>query len=402
MFSRKVAGVDDDISGVTTCIILARGGSKGIPHKNLRPVGGVSLIGRSVRAGRQAPSVAAVYVSTDDAGIAAEAERHGARIIWRPAELAGDQATSESGWLHGIAQMRADFPALSRLVMLQCTSPFTTGDDIEACLAAMARQGADCALSVVPDHSFLWTHDAAGLGVGVNHDHLAQRKRRQDLPPTFRESGAIYCARLDAFERVGRRFCGTVALCPVDHPPVEIDSVDDLALCTMIAQNGRVDVDRGRLARVRAVVMDFDGVHTDNLVLTNQDGVEAVVTSRGDGLGLGMLRESGRWKLLIVSKERNPAVLARAAKLRIEVQNAVDDKVAAIESWLAGQGLDWDGVLYVGNDVNDLGPMQRAGLAACPQDAHPAALAAARWILPHPGGRGALRAMCDALLAAGS
>lgn len=396
---RRHTGVDEQTSGATTCIILARGGSKGIPHKNLRLVGGVSLVGRSVRAALQAPSVAAVYVSTDDPDIAAEAERHGARIIWRPADLSNDKATSESGWLHGIAQMRADFPNLSRLVMLQCTSPFTTGGDIEACLSTMEQQKTDCALSVISDHSFLWTYDGAGRGIGVNHDHLSQRKRRQDLPPAFRESGAIYCARLEPFERVGQRFCGTVALCPVDHPPVEIDSADDLGLCTMIAQAGGVDVDRRRLEQVRAIIMDFDGVHTDNLVLTNQDGVEAVMTSRGDGLGLGMLRERGRWKLLIVSKERNPAVLARAAKLRINVKNAVDDKVAAIEGWMAENGLGWSDILYVGNDVNDLGPMQRAGLAACPQDAHPAAMAAAQWVLPHPGGKGAVRAMCDALLA---
>lgn len=387
-------------TGPTACIILARGGSKGIPGKNLRPVGGVSLIGRAVRAGRAADRVTAVYVSTDDAAIADEARLHGARIIDRPADLASDTATSESGWLHALEVLRADLPDVARLVFLQCTSPFITGADIDGCLDAMDGQGAACALSVVEDHGFLWGYDAAGFGTGVNHDHTQQRQRRQDLPPRFRESGAIYCVETGAFERSGQRFCGPVALCPVDHPPIEIDTAQDLEICALIAAGtGRAEVDRATLQTLKAVVMDFDGVHTDNLVLTDQDGRESVSTSRGDGMGLSLLRQAGRHRLMILSKERNPVVLRRAEKLGIEVYNAVDDKVAALEGWLAEAGLGWEQMVYVGNDVNDLGALEHAGVAACPSDAHPRVLGRADWILPYPGGRGALRYLADTLLA---
>lgn len=382
------------------CIILARGGSKGIPGKNLCRVGGVSLIGRSVRAARRAPSVTRVYVSTDAADIAAEARRHGAQIIERPAELSGDTATSEAGWLHAIGQARQDLPGLAQLVFLQCTSPFTVGRDIENCLTAMQDQSADCALSVYEDHSFLWRYDADGFGVGVNHTETKQRKRRQDLAASFCESGAIYTVQLAAFVRTGQRFCGKVALCPVDHPPVEIDTLQDLALCSLIAQNR----DQGpvwpqNLTNIRAVVMDFDGVHTDNLVTTDQNGVEMVTTSRGDGMGLSMLRQDGRWQLMILSKERNPVVLKRAEKLQIQVFHAVDDKVAALAEWLQDRGLSWENLLYVGNDVNDRGAMEKAGISACPSDAHPEILGISDWILPHPGGKGALRGLSDVLLA---
>ncbi|MFP3385589.1 acylneuraminate cytidylyltransferase family protein, partial [Tritonibacter sp. SIMBA_163] len=180
----------------TACIILARGGSKGVPGKNLRAVGGVSLIGRAVRAGRTAEQVAVVYVSTDDAEIAAEAALHGARIIDRPAALSGDAASSEAGWLHAVPLVREDLPALDKLVFLQCTSPFITGSDIDGCLAEMAVRGTDCALSVTEDHSFLWGLDDAGGGVGINHNEREQRQRRQDLPPQYCESGAIYCVQL--------------------------------------------------------------------------------------------------------------------------------------------------------------------------------------------------------------
>ncbi len=385
----------------TACVILARGGSKGVPGKNLRPIGGISLIGRAVRAARAAPSVAEVYVSTDDAAIAAESRLHGARIVDRPAELADDTASSEAGWLHSLGQIRADLPGLSQLVFLQCTSPFTTGADIESCLSAMRDQQADCALSVIEDHSFLWRTDTDGFGVGINHDETAPRQRRQDLPPAFRESGAIYTVDAAAFERTGTRFCGKVALCPVLHPPIEIDSVHDLALCNHIAQAtaSSMSLLPEHLSEIRAVVMDFDGVHTDNLVTTDQNGIESVRTSRGDGMGLSLLRQAGHWHLMILSKERNPVVLRRADKLGIEVHHAIDDKVAALGPWLAERGLDWKQLLYVGNDINDRAAMARAGLAACPSDSHPDILGIADWILPHPGGHGALRAMSDALLA---
>lgn len=362
-------------------------------------MGGLSLLARSVRAAKAAPSVDQVHVSTDDAAIAAEARRFGAKVIERPETLSGDGATSESGWLHALQVIEGQGRDVDRLVFLQCTSPFIGGEDIESCLHEMEAKDAACALSVIEDHSFLWGLDEAGRGVGVNHDETEQRKRRQDLPPAFRESGAIYCVRRDAFVTTAQRFCGPVALCPVDHPPIEIDTLDDLALCSQIAaMRGGATFDPLRLDPVSAVVMDFDGVHTDNLVLTDESGRETVRTSRGDGMGLEMLRKAGHWHLMILSKERNRVVERRAAKLQIEVHQSVDDKVPALEAWLAQQGLEWGHCLYVGNDVNDAAAMARAGLSACPCDAHPEILAMADWVLPKPGGRGALRAMCDALL----
>ncbi|WP_235858850.1 acylneuraminate cytidylyltransferase [Tritonibacter mobilis] len=380
---------------------MARGGSKGVPGKNLRSIGGVSLVGRAIRAARAAEKVSVVYVSTDDAAIALEATLHGARIIERPAALSGDTASSEAGWLHAIPLVREDLPDLNTLVFLQCTSPFITGHDIDGCLAEMTDRETDCAISVVKDHSFLWRLDAHGRGVGINHNEREQRKRRQDLPQQYCESGAIYCVQLAPFLETGQRFCGSVALYPVDHPPIEIDSLQDFALCSQIAQAGeRSEIPRERLAAVKAIVMDFDGVHTDNLVSTDQNGIESVRTSRGDGMGIAALRASGRYEMMILSKERNPVVLKRAEKLQLEVHHSVDDKVAALESWLAARDLGWDDLLYVGNDVNDRGAMEHSGLSACPSDSHPSILRLADWILPLPGGKGALRSMSDILMAA--
>ena len=390
--------------GLAVSVLLARGGSKGVPGKNLRPVGGVSLVARSVIAARQAKEVSGVYVSTDDDAIAAEARAFGASVIRRPAEISGDTATSESGWLHALEVIRKDYPDVARLVLLQCTSPFTSGADIDGCLAAMKERSAACSLSVLEDLPFLWTIGADGMGRGVNHDEKQQRPRRQDLEPSYRESGAIYCVRVPDFERVGRRFCGPVALFPVHHPPVEIDTPDELELCDLIARTRPGPSDpahlQARLQAVRAIVTDFDGVHTDDLVSVDENGVESVRVSRRDGLGIEMLRKAGRWKLYILSKEQNPVVLRRAEKLKMDCLNATEDKVAALESWLAQENLAWEDVLYVGNDLNDIEALKRCGVATCPRDASHAVQAICDWIVPVEGGKGVLRAIADRLLGA--
>ena len=385
----------------TVAILLARGGSKGVPHKNLRHVGGLSLVARSVLAARSAQRVNGIYVSTDDPKISAEASSFGAHVIERPANLSDDLATSESGWLHALSEIRLEHPAIANLVLLQCTSPFTTGEDIDAALELMEARDASCALSVVPDHGFLWSLDAQGYGKGVNHDHTAQRKRRQDLPPTFRESGAFYCVKAADFEREGQRFCGSVVVSPVDHPPIEIDTLEDLAICDAIAaRNSPASPGKDRLRSVKALVMDFDGVLTDDHAFVDQDGIESVRVSRSDGLGLEQLRKASEIQTLILSKERNPVVSRRAEKLKIECLQAQDEKSAALDKWLGSRNLEWGDVLYLGNDVNDLPPMRKSGLSACPGDAHNAVRAEALWVLPATGGNGFVRAVCDALVAA--
>lgn len=387
--------------GVTAAaVILARGGSKGIPGKNLAPVGGVPLVVRAIRAAQAARGVAGVWVSTDDAAIAAAAAAAGAQVIDRPAAISGDAASSEAGWLHALPFLRAVLPGLDRLVFLQCTSAFTAGAEIDRGLALMAERGAACALSVVPDHGFLWAEGADGLARGTNHDETVQRPRRQDLAPVWLENGAFYIVDAARFEAVGRRFCGPVVLVPVDHPGPEIDSPADLAVVRAIAAaRDEGAAAPGGLGRIRALVMDFDGVLTDDRVLTAQDGQEAVISSRADGHGIGMLRAAGI-AMLILSKERNPVVAARGAKLGIPVLQGVDEKAGTLTAWMTAQGIGRDGLAYVGNDLNDLPAMALAGLAACPSDAHPQVRAAAHWVLPAPGGRGAIRALAEALLAA--
>jgi YrbI family 3-deoxy-D-manno-octulosonate 8-phosphate phosphatase len=372
-------------------IIPARGGSKGIPGKNLRRVGGRSLIERAVDACRAARLVDGVYVSTDDAEIAASAEAAGARVIMRPAELCSDTASSESALLHALDQLIMVGEEPEVIVFVQCTSPFIAPDDLDRGVELVVGDHADSVFSAVLTYEFLWRASwSFGLVIGQNHDP-AVRPRRQDREPDFRETGAFYVMSTAGFRAARHRFFGRTA--PVQVPEltaVDIDHLHDLTLAGALAQvmepPQEIDVD--------VVITDFDGVHTDDSATIAQDGRESVRVTRADGLGVERLRSVGI-PLLIVSKEINPVVAARAAKLGVEVLHGVEDKREVVRDWLTRHAIPADRAAYLGNDINDLGPMGLVGWPVAVADAHPAVRQAARLVLARSGGHGAVRELCD-------
>ena len=211
-------------------IIPARGGSKGLPGKNLRLLGGIPLLGRCINAALKSVSIQAVYVSTNDSDIATVAKQYGADVIMRPSELSTDTACSEEALLHGLEYISKLTSLPSILVFLQCTSPFTTSQAIDKVVTALDDPACDMAFSTTEDNGFFWNLDQRGLGVGVNHDHTQPRKRRQDLPKQLRETGAIYAMRVTSFQIARNRFCGHVKPVEVDLPMLEIDSLEDFQI----------------------------------------------------------------------------------------------------------------------------------------------------------------------------
>jgi YrbI family 3-deoxy-D-manno-octulosonate 8-phosphate phosphatase len=149
--------------------------------------------------------------------------------------------------------------------------------------------------------------------------------------------------------------------------------------------------------RLDALAFDFDGVFTDDRVTVLGEDREAVVCSRGDGMGIEMLRKAG-WPMVVLSKETHPIVSARCAKLGLECRQGIDDKLPALRQWLEGRGLTPGRTAYVGNDINDLACLTAVGCPVAVADAHPEAARAARIILEKPGGRGALRELAELIL----
>ena len=178
----------------------------------------------------------------------------------------------------------------------------------------------------------------------------------------------------------------------------EIDDESDLVVADALARVLPPAVSPAVLpGRIGALILDFDGVLTDNRVMVTSDGREGVLCNRSDGLGLGELRDAGL-PMLILSKERDPVVDVRARKLGIESITGADDKLAVLKKWLAERGIDPADVVYVGNDVNDLGCLRLAGCGLVVADAHPLARHAARGVLTHAGGQGAVREVSEMIL----
>lgn len=399
-------------SHTVLAVIPARGGSKGVPGKNLAAVGGVPLVARAVHACRRARRITDVVVSTDDPSIAEAARTAGAEVVLRPAAIAGDTATSEAAVLHAMdayEAMAGRAPGSTDVVLLvQCTSPFITAEEVDGVVAAVIDGGADTAHTVAPFHGFIWreaaegtegpgSRPASGSAYGVNHDK-ATRPRRQDRPQDLLETGTAYAMRAPGFRAANHRFFGRTALVRTDPAKVlEIDEPADLtrarALAPLLdpaaATPTRDDVD--------AVVLDFDGTQTDDRVLIDADGREAVTVHRGDGLGIAALRRAGL-PVLILSTETNPVVAARARKLDVPVLHGIDRKDLALKQWCEENGIAPERVLYAGNDVNDLPCFGLVGWPVAVAGAHDVVRAAARAITTADGGFGAIREIAAWLL----
>lgn len=379
-------------------IIPARGGSKGIPRKNLQPLAGKPLITHTIEAALGARCVKRVIVSTDDTEIANVARRCGAHVITRPQEISGDTASSESALLHTLDYLKSTEGYEPELVVfLQCTSPIRRPDDIGNAIHTLLNSNADSLLSVSPSHRFLWRVEDGEVR-SVNYDY-SSRPHRQERPLELVENGSIYVFKPWVLRQFNNRLGGRIALYEMDYWSVfEVDTLEDLALCEWILQRQLRKRLTGKLPKeVRLVAFDFDGVFTDNRVLVFQDGREAVACHRGDGYGLSQLQSAGI-QVLVLSTEVNPVVQARCQKLQLECYQDLNDKKAALTRIMDEREIEPAQVIFVGNDINDLECMRAVGCAVAPADAHASVLAEADLVLSKPGGHGAVRELCDLIL----
>jgi CMP-N,N'-diacetyllegionaminic acid synthase len=212
-----------------TAIIPARGGSKGVPRKNVRLIGDKPLIAHSILQAKEAKLINNVYVSTNDFEIAQTARNYGAKIIHRPDELSGDTASSESALIHALVEIEKTgiYPEL--IVFLQCTSPIRKGTDIDDAIEKLQAENADSLLSVSPSHRFLW-EEVNGVAKPINYDYH-HRLRRQDMKPQFMENGSIYVFKPWVLKELGNRLGGKISMFPMSEAAAwEIDSLTDLEI----------------------------------------------------------------------------------------------------------------------------------------------------------------------------
>ena len=380
-------------------IIPARGGSKGIPGKNIKPLRGKPLIHYNIKAALESNLVARVVVSTDDEGIAKASRDSGAEVIMRPKSISGDKASSEDALIHVLNELKQKENYVPDVVVfLQCTSPLTLSEDIDGTVAVLNKENADSAFSASLFYHDVWRIDEFGAE-GINHNKSI-RPMRQDREEQFLENGAIYVFNSEGFKKYCHRFFGKTVIykMPVERT-LEIDEPYDFIIAEyLMEQQSRVLKIRSLPDVIAAVVMDFDGVFTDNSVYVLEDGREAVRCNRGDGMGLTMLKEKGI-QLFVLSKEANPVVRARCKKLGIEVQHNISDKLPALLQWAKSYRIALQDVIYIGNDINDLECMNAVGCSVAVGDAVPEVLNTASIVLKSNGGKGALRELAEMFLA---
>jgi YrbI family 3-deoxy-D-manno-octulosonate 8-phosphate phosphatase len=397
-------------------IVPARGGSRGLPRKNARLLAGHPLIAWSIAAARQAREVGRVLVSTDDPELREIARHYGAEAPFlRPAALAGDLTPDLPVFDHALRWLEEHEGARPDLVVqLRPTSPLRPPGLVDRGVRALrADPHADSLRAVVPSAQNpykTWRIEGDRLrplfpSVGTLAEPYNQP--RQLLPATFWQTGHLDVARRATVLERGSLTGAQVMPLVVDAAyAVDIDGPEHWREAEELVASGAVACvrpDHGTpapaWAAVRMVVFDFDGVFTDNRVTVSADGTESVVCSRADGAGIAALRASGIASA-VLSAETSGVVSARCRKLGLPCVQGVRDKGPAFDALVAEHGFRPSEVAYVGNDVADLPCLERAGLAVAVADAVPEVRRAAHVVLTRPGGHGAVREACDAVLAA--
>ena len=402
--------------GPVLAIIPARGGSKGLPGKNIRLLGHHPLIAYSVASCLAARMIDRVIVSTDNQRIADVACSYGAEApFMRPDELASDLAPDLPLFSHALEWLKEhEGYEPSIVVQVRPTTPFRPHGLLDQAVQMMQSDPtADSVRAVARPNQNpykMWTRDEdACLTPLLSGEHAEPYNMpRQILPEVFWQTGHVDVIRretiADKKSLTGERIKSVL----VDSAfVVDIDRLEDLQYAEFMLSKGNLGVDlptmSGQHAHpipgpVRLTILDFDGTLTDDRVWVDQEGRESVVCSRRDGMGLEMLANAGM-EILVLSKEKNPVVARRCEKLRIECHQGVDDKITVLKELLAERKVDAKETVYVGNDVGDLACMRHVGFSFAPSDAHPDVRNGADLILSYPGGRGAVREVCEILLA---
>jgi N-acylneuraminate cytidylyltransferase len=210
----------------TFAFIFARGGSKGLPGKNILELGGIPLLAHGIRLAQSMERIERVFVSTDDDQIADVAKRFGAELISRPKELATDTASEWVAWQHAIAHVRSIGLDFDVFLSLPATSPLRNAFDVDQCLDAL-QLDTDVVITVTPSARSPYFNMVSADAAGLVHVVLgtADFKRRQDVPPVYDITTVAYVARPDFILTHERLFDGRVR--PVIVPKERAVDIDD-------------------------------------------------------------------------------------------------------------------------------------------------------------------------------
>ena len=374
-------------------IIPLRKNSKGIPGKNKKKMVGRPLFSW-VLSEAIFSNLDAVYIFTDDEEIIDYVTKNYAwspkvNALLRSDENATETASTESTILEFSEKINQDFDLLC---LLQATSPLTTSEAINAGIDKIVNENFDSSLSVVKTHRFTWNEN----GTPQNYD-VFNRPRRQDFEGLLIENGAVYCTTKAAFLNSKNRVSGNLGLVEMpEESLLEIDSKTDWdCIENLLIQRLK---NAKKTTKIEYLVLDVDGVFTDGSVYFNENGEFAKRFDMRDGMGLEILREN-KVEVVVITSEQSSLVAQRMKKLQIEhTFLGVKDKFAFLTNFALEKNIDFGAIAYVGDDVNDLSNLCRAGWSFAPSNATKAVLNNVDIVLNNPSGNGAIREVCEFLM----
>ena len=394
-------------------IIPARGGSKGIPRKNIRLLAGYPLIAYSIEIARQSKLVTRIIVSTDDDEIASIAKALGAEVpFMRPPELAQDDTRDLPVFQQALRWLKDNEGyEPTAVVQLRPTTPIRERDSVDRAINVLLENpSADSVRSVViPDKNpfKMWLINPDGFMqplISLEEMDEAYNAPRQALPSAYWHSGQVDVIRPETL--FDKNSMSGEKILPIILDPmysIDIDTLDTWQYAEWVIRSHKLDLaypgkpHRTWPKRVSLVVFDFDGVMTDNRVWVDEGGHEMVAAYRSDTFGISRLAAQGI-STLVISTETNPVVEARCQKIHIECIQGVTDKAPVLADILRQRNIAPEETIFVGNDINDLGCFKLAGYAVAVADAIPEALNSADLVLSHNGGYGAVRELCELIL----
>ena len=221
--------------------IFARGGSKGIPGKNIKPLQGKPLIQYSIEVALQTSGINNVFVSTDDADIAKVSRSNGAIVIDRPIELAQDDSPEWQAWKHAISWVREQYGDFEEFISLPATSPLRSVKDVESAILKRSNIGADICIAITPASRSPYFNMVKQLGnnlIELVNKRTNSISRRQDAPEVFDITTVVYVANVEFIMSHDNIFDGVVTSVVVPrHRAVDIDDMYDFNFAESILNN---------------------------------------------------------------------------------------------------------------------------------------------------------------------
>lgn len=387
---------------MNVAFIPVRGGSKSIPLKNIKPIGGKPLVYWTVKAACACKYIDRVYVATDSDIIKDTVEnfKNGvetklftkAEVIGRSAESSSDTATTELSMIEFAGNYEFD-----NIALIQATSPLLKASDLDHGFEAFMTDGTDSVLSVVRQKRFHWDNDDNGYVYPTNYD-VFQRPRRQEFKGYLVENGAFYISSKAGLLKYKNRVSGNIKAVEMNEDTFfEIDELTDWIIIEALMKKNDL-LAHSEIPEIKMFLSDCDGCLTDGGMYYSEKGDELKKYNTRDGMGFALLKQKGIITGIITS-ESIDLNRRRAEKLKLDIlEQDCKDKLSTIKRICDERDIELKNVCYIGDDINDIEVIKAVGYGCCPADAVNEVRMAANLITSVKGGYGVIREVVDKII----